>query len=78
MENFSFFPFKDIGQGQPRVMIYTNFVVLQTLMLHTKFQGNWPTSSREEDFFKVLSIFEHGGHLGHVTWTIYTNFVPPS
>ena len=28
-------------------------------------------------FFKVLSIFEHGGHLGHVTWIIYINFVSP-
>ena len=36
-------------------------------MLHADFQGNWPSGSGEEDFFKVLSIFEHGGHLGHVT-----------
>ena len=28
-------------------------------------------------FFKVLSIFEHGSHLGHVTWTIYINFCSP-
>ena len=58
-------------------MIYTNIVVLQTLMLHTKFQGNWPSGSGEEDVLKVLSNFEHGGHLGHVTWTIYTNFCSP-
>ena len=34
---------RKIGNGQPRVMIYINFVVLQTLMLHAKFQGNWPS-----------------------------------
>ena len=26
-------------------------------------------------FLKVLTINEHGGHLGHVTCTIYINFV---
>ena len=36
-------------------MIYTKFVVLQTLMLHVKFQGNWPSGSWEEN---VLG-FEH-------------------
>ena len=58
-------------------MIYINFVVLHTLMLHAKFQRNWPSGSREENIFKVLSIFEHGGHLGHVTWIIYINFRSP-
>ena len=43
-------------------------------MLHTKFRGNRPAGSGEEDFFKVFTIYGHGGHLGHVTWTIYTNF----
>ena len=55
-------------------MIYINFVELHTLVLHTKFKGNWPSGSGDESFFKVLSIFEHGGHLGHVTWTIYIKF----
>ena len=45
------------GQGQPRVMIYINFVALQTLMLHAKFQGNLPSGVGEEVFFKVLSNF---------------------
>ena len=48
-------PCRKIGQGQPRVMIYINFVALQTLMLHAKFQGNWPSGSGEEDFL----WFEH-------------------
>ena len=24
--------------------------------------------------FMVFTIYGHGGHLGHVTWTIYRNF----
>ena len=46
-------------------------------MLQTKFHGNRPAGSGEEDFFKVFTIYGHGGHLGHVTWTIYTNFRSP-
>ena len=38
------------------VMIYKTFVVLQTLMLHAKFQGNWPSDSGEEDFLAQLSL----------------------
>ena len=39
------------GQGQPSVMINTNFVELPTLMLRTKFQGNCPSCSGIEDFY---------------------------
>ena len=39
-------------------------------MLHTKFQGQRPVGSGEEDFFKVFIIYGHGSHLGHVTWTV--------
>ena len=46
-------------------------------MLHTKFRANQPAGSGEEDFFKVFTLYGHGGHLGHVTWTIYTNFGSP-
>ena len=28
-------------------------------------------------FLKVFAIYSHGGHLGYVTWTIYTNFRSP-
>ena len=44
-------PCRKIGQGQPRVMIYIHFLVLHTLMLHAKFQGNWPSGSGEGRFF---------------------------
>ena len=36
-------------------------------MLHTKFHGNRPAGSGEEDFLRVFTIYGHGGHLGHVT-----------
>ena len=43
-------------------------------MLHTKFQGHQPSGSGEEDFFKVFTIYRHGGHVGHVTQLICINF----
>ena len=42
-------------------------------MLHGKFQNQRPYSSEEEDL-KKNAIYSHGGHLGHVTLTIYINF----
>ena len=46
-------------------------------MLHAKFQDHRTSGSAGEDFFKVFTIYGHGGHLGHVTWTIYINFCSP-
>ena len=43
-------------------------------MLHTEFQGHWFIVSGEQDFFKVFTIYGHGGHLGHVTLLICINF----
>ena len=45
-------------------------------MLHTKFREDRPASSGKR-FLKVFTIYRHGGHLGHVTWTIYINFLSP-
>ena len=42
-------------------------------MLHAKLQNHRPSGSGEEDL-KVFAIYSHGGHLGHVTWIVYTNF----
>ena len=39
-----------IGQGQAWVIIYINFVELESLMLHAKFQDHRTSSSGEEDF----------------------------
>ena len=44
-------------------------------MLHTKFHGNRPAGSGEEDILRFLRyIYGHGGHLGHVTSITLTNF----
>ena len=43
-------------------------------MLHTKFRGNRPAGSGEEDFLRVFTIYGHGGHLGHVTRIMLINF----
>ena len=52
------------------MFIYINFVELEYLMLHAKFQDYRTSGSGEEDFLKVFTIHKHGGHLGQVTWTI--------
>ena len=46
-------------------------------MIHAKFQDHRTSGSGEEDFFKVFTIYGRGGHLGHVTLNIYTNFLSP-
>ena len=43
-------------------------------MLHTKFRGNRPAGSRVEDFLRVFIIYGRGGHLGHVTSIMSSNF----
>ena len=40
-------------------MPYVNNVVLQSLMLHTKFQGNWPSDFGEEDFLRFWAFLSH-------------------
>ena len=46
-------------------------------MLHAKFQDHRTSGSGEEVFLKVFTIYGRGGHLGHVTLTIYTNLGSP-
>ena len=43
-------------------------------MLHTKLQDHRTTVVLEKKILKVFTIYRHGGHLGHVTCTIYINF----
>ena len=45
------------------VTIYIN---LASLILHASFQDHW-----KKKIVKVLSIYGYGGHLGHVTETIF-------
>ena len=43
-------------------------------MLHTKFLGNQPAVSGEEDFLRVFTIYGRGDHLGHVTSIMSSDF----
>ena len=42
-------------------------------MLHTKFCRNRPAGSGE-DFSRIFSVYGHGGHLGHVTSIMSSDF----
>ena len=42
-------------------------------MLHTKFRGNRPSGSGE-NFLRVFTIYGCGGHLGHVTSIMSSDF----
>ena len=43
-------------------------------MLHAKFRGNRPAGSKEEDFLSVFTIYGRGGHFGHVTSIMSSDF----
>ena len=43
-------------------------------MQHTKFRRNRPVGSGEEDFGRVFTIYGRGGHLGHVTSIMSSDF----
>ena len=43
-------------------------------MLHTKFRGNWPAGSGEEAFEGFLPYMGRGGHFGHVTSIMSSDF----
>ena len=64
-----------IGQGQPRVINWTNYNGPESPMLHTKPQGHWPFGYGEEDFWRVVIIYGRDGHLGHMTQTPWINFL---
>ena len=49
-------------------------------MLHAKFQDHRTSGSGEEDFLRFLPYMGMAAilQIGHVTWTINTNFRSPS
>ena len=85
---FTFFPYKSIrdqiwpcrkiGQGQLRVIIWTNLVVLEHPMLHTNFQGHRPFGSRDEDFLRFLPHMGVSAILVMWPGPFEQTFVPPS
>ena len=44
-------------------------------MVYAKFQDHGTSGSEEEDSLKVLAIYGHDSHLGHVTKTIFNKFM---
>ena len=70
--NFAKFCCK-VGQGQLRVIIYINFVELEYIMHHAKFQDH------RRRFLKDFTICAwRPSRSGHVTQTIGTNYCHPS
>ena len=43
-------------------------------MLNTKFRGNRPAGSTEEDFQRIFTIYGRFDHLGHVTSIMLSDF----
>ena len=43
-------------------------------MIYNKLHGNLPAGSGEEDFLRVVTIYGRGGHLGHVTSIMSSDF----
>ena len=78
----SIFPYKsmkqswpccNVGQGQPRIIIWANFVGPEFSMLYANFEGHQPTGFRE-DFLFFFTIYGHSSHLGHMTRIIWIKF----
>ena len=53
--SYQIWPCHKLGQGQPRVIIWTNYDGLESPMLHYKFHGNQSTGSGE-DFWSVFYL----------------------
>lgn len=53
------------------VIIYTNFVELESPMRHVRFQGHRTLGSA------VFAIYLHDRHLGYKTKTMFTKFRSP-
>ena len=85
---FTFFPYRSkrdqiwpcrkIDQGQPRIIIWTDLVVLEHTMLHTKCQGHRLFGSGEEDFLWFLPYMGMAATLVMQPGPFEHTFVPPS
>ena len=64
---YEIWPWPKIGQGHPRFIIWTNYDGPRVPNATYQFRGNRPCSSREENFWRVFTIYGHGSHLSHVT-----------
>ena len=71
-------PCRKICQGQSRVIIWTNLVVLEHPMLHTMLQGHRPFVSGEEDFLRFLPYMGMAAMLVMWPGPFEQTFVPSS
>ena len=71
-------PYRKIGQGQPRLIIWANMIVLEHPMMHTMFQCLRPFGSGEEDFSRFLSYMGTAAILIKWPGLYEQTFVPPS
>ena len=55
-------------------LVYINYNKQESPMLHTRFCENPPAGSGKEDFCRVFTIYKSGGHLGHVTSIVSSDF----
>ena len=64
-------PCGKIGLGQPRIIIFQK--LSSTLAPNAAYQVSRSSSFwfRRRRFFKVFTIYGHGGHLGHVASTVF-------
>ena len=88
MHCFTFSPYKSIRdqiwycrkicQGQPRVVIWASFLVLEHPVVRIKFQGHRPFCSREEDLLRLLPYMGMAAILVIWPWPFEQTFLPPS
>ena len=71
--SFKIRPCRNIGQGQPRVIICPNNNGLRSRMFHKIFHQNLHSGSWKEDF-KVFLPYGHGSHLGQVNSKMLMTF----
>ena len=76
--SYQIWPCSNVSHVKPRAIIWTNYDGLEPLMLQTKFRGDCFTCSREEDFWRVFTIYWRGSHLGHVTQMLQTALGHPT
>ena len=71
-------PCRKIGQGQPRITIWTKLIVLEHAILHTKFQSHRLFGSGVEDFLRFLPYMGMAAILVMWPGLFEKTFVPPS
>ena len=47
---------RGVDNFEPRGMIGRIYVEVHLTLLHAKYQSSWPSSFREEDFFKIFPL----------------------